>query len=130
MAYREVDPGPAPENDEFFNFKAIGDKFVGRYQRKEEVTNNFGKEQTRYHFKTKDGPIAIDANYDLKRRLEAASLIAGVTKCMITFTGIAPNKDPGKSGMKLFKLLVDDTPPTAAAAPPPPPPPAADDIDF
>ncbi len=132
MAYREVDPGPAPEAGEFVSFKAIGEKFIGRFIGVTEITNSFSKKQNQYTFKNKEGIKKLDANYDLDRRLKAADLKPGITLCLITYIKDADQPDPTRSAMKLFKLLVDDSPPgaKAAAAPPPPPPSADSDIDF
>lgn len=122
MAYREIDPGPAPEGN-FVKFEAIGDKFIGRYVSVKETTNNFGRKQNQYTFKNKQGEYTLDANYDLDRRLKAAQLKPGYA-CMITFVSILEPRKEGENGMKVFKLMVDD----AAPAPKAPPPPADDDF--
>jgi len=129
MAYREIDPGPIPEGN-FANFKAIGDKHAGIFiSGPEEFTNNFGRKQNRWHFKNKDGPFSIDANFDLDRRLVAAQLKPG-HKVIMTYVADLPSTKAGQSPMRQHKVMVDDAPPAAAVkAPPPPPPPAGDELD-
>lgn len=126
MAFREVDPGPAPVTGKFVKLAAIGDKLGGIYVGHEEAEGKFGTEN-RYSIRTKEGVSTISANYDLHRRMQKAikdGLIPG-HKVIITYSHDVPNQDPQKSAMRGHKVLVDTD---AIVAPPPPKP--ADDVDF
>lgn len=129
MAFKEVDPGPMPDMDsKFYSFKAIGDRFAGVYVSQETGFNKFGKSQTTYTFKNKEGTWKISANYDLNRRLQKAALQPGY-KVLITYVTDMPIEGQN-TAMKQFKVLVDDDVKPAAPKPPPPPPPAEDDFEF
>lgn len=124
MAFREVDPGPAPEVGNFHKFNAIGDRLAGVFLSYEKAQGKYGPEH-RYTFKNKEGVHTVTANFDLKRRLEKADLKPGY-KVIIQYVADIPNQDPTKSAMRQFKVLVDDD---VKAQPKPDPKPAADDLD-
>lgn len=131
MAFREIDPGPAPVvPDNTKKFEAVGDKFAGLFVSFASRTHDFGQGDrvlNEYIFKDKTGAIVqITANYDLHRRLQKADLKPGY-KVIITYASDLPPKKAGHSPMKQFKVLVDDG---ADAAPPPPPKPAVSDDDL
>jgi hypothetical protein len=127
MAYKEIDPGPAPEMGTFYKFTAIGQKFAGIFVSFSTEEGNFGKEN-RWVFRNKDGPFTITANFDLHRRLLKADLRPG-HKALIEYLKDAPAK-PGQSGMKLFSLKVDSDPSTPAVETPANATPPANDLPF
>jgi hypothetical protein len=126
MAFQEVKVDDAGELGSFFKFNAIGDKLLGVFVSYEEAQGTYGPEK-RYTLKNREGLHTVTANFDLNRRLQAAQLQPGHA-VKITHTGVLPNKDPSKSGMKQFKVEVDRDFKMPGA--PPPPPVANDDIPF
>jgi hypothetical protein len=118
MAYKEIDPGPAPEMGDFYKFTAIGQKFAGIFVRFEVAEGTYGKEN-RWTFRNKDGAFTITANFDLHRRFVKAALDpnkVGSRKVLVEYLKDAQAK-PGQSGMKIFSLKVHDEIPEAPAAP-------------
>lgn len=133
MPWKEVDPGPAPERAEYRKLSAIGDKAVGQFvSGPTEREFPDGRKSNEYAFQNKDGRFILTANYDLDRRLKKA-IAEGLKPGMavaIQYVSNAPQSDPNKSGMKLHKVMIDDTPRTLPAPPPPKPQAEPDDIPF
>src|SRR5690606_19816305 len=107
-----------PQAD-FVRFNAIGDRYAGVFISVTETTGRFGPE-SHYLFRGKEGDFIIRPNFDLKRRLEKAELKPG-HKVLVTLVAQIPNRDPQKSPMNQFKVMVDASSTAVPAARTPPP---------
>ncbi len=132
MPWQEIEIAPI-EDVEFFNFKNIGDQFVGRFVSFEEKEKTFKSDNrtklvNAYVFQTKDGLVQIDANRDLHARLTAARLSPG-HGVAIQRVEDKPSRNPTMSAMAQFKVKVNTDAPKAATALKPAPT-AEDDLNF
>lgn len=144
MAYKEVELSEEEMKSAgaaYVQFKAIGDKLIGRFLGTQPTTGKYAKAgENDYRFKTVNEKkevveVLLTPATNCRMKLEKAEKNGELrigSKVLISFDS---EQDIGKqSPLKIFKVAIDNSPPPAGAVapkpPPPPPPPAADDIDF
>lgn len=140
MAFREITltEEEMQGGGNYWKANAIGDKFGGLFLRTQESTGQFKRTEWIFRVKNADGTVSelnFSAPTDADRKLKKANLKPG-HKVIVKYTSDLPMGE-GKSPMKIFSVMVDDSAPALAApkpapvpAPKPPAPaPAADPLD-